>query len=57
MLLDLQKPSVATIYTRVNLNDYRYFTKFELQLQVNNAVCLLGVPSIARIITEIATFG
>ena len=57
MLLDLQKPSVATIYTRVTLNDYRYFTKFELQLQVNNAVCLLGVPSIARIITEIATFG
>ena len=30
-----------------------YFTKVELQLQVNNVVYMLGIPSIPRIIAEI----
>ena len=40
-------------HTRDTLNNYMYFTLFKLQIQVNNAVYMLKIPSITRIITEI----
>ena len=40
-----------------HLNSYRYFTTLELKLSVSNAVYLIGILSITRIIGEIHLIG
>ena len=47
----------STDKRHIPVNDYAYFTKVELQLQVNNAVYLLGVASIIRTIAKINFVG
>ena len=41
------------MYTQETQNNYSYFTKVELQLQINDVIHALGLPSITRIIAEI----
>ena len=45
-----QKP---TIYTLKTQNNYTYFSKVELQLQINNTENMPGILLISRIIAEI----
>ena len=45
------------VKTRGTYNNYMYFSKVKLQLQVNNFVYMLGILSITTIIAEINFVG
>ena len=45
------------LHTRGTYNNYMYFSKVKLQLQVNNFVYMLGILSITTIIAEINLVG